>query len=301
MKNDFEQEKQGIKLVISAHPDMVDAISDYLIGVLDAGVEMGVQDGGGQVEINGFMEKDMSEQEVEAVVTSLTSHLEGLAEIFSLPCPEMKQAAVTRQDWSSSWKQHFVPFQVIPGVIIRPTWEDYQPQENELVITMDPGMAFGTGHHATTSSSMSLIRKVVEDHPDATVVDVGTGTGVLGIAALLLGAGSVLGIDNDMDAVEAAKSNVQLNNLAARMDVTQDDIAELKGEYDLVVANIVHDVLQQLKPDLVRLVKPGGEMVLSGLIAGKQVDSILTSFTGMHLIEQQTEGEWAALRLQKKR
>ncbi len=297
-----KQKKEGIKLVVSAHPDLVDAISDYMIGVLDAAVEAGVQNLSGQKEVNGFMEKEMSDQELKTIETSFSAYLRELAEIFNLPCPDIKLVTVANEDWSSSWKKHFIPFQVIPGVTICPTWEDYQPRDKELVITMDPGMAFGTGHHPTTSMSLNLIRKTLEDIPGATVVDVGTGTGVLGIAALLFGAGKVLGIDNDVDAVTAAMANVTLNNLEKNMTVSHENIAELDNEFDLVVANIVHDVLQQLKLNLVNLVRPGGQMVLSGLLAGEQVDSIVTSFAdeGMKLIELQTEGEWAALRLKKK-
>ncbi len=120
---------------------------------------------------------------------------------------------IDEEDWGKNWKDHFKPFTIVPGLVIAPTWEEYQPAAGEAVITMDPGMAFGTGHHATTSLSLELIRRTLVENGGQRLLDVGTGTGILGMAALLFGAKDVLGLDNDPEAVSAAEENVRRNSL----------------------------------------------------------------------------------------
>jgi len=300
-----ENRKNGawLKLVITAPNEMVDAVSDYMVGILGAAVEVSVEDVVEHRVINGFLQqKDLSQNEIDALTGSLHDYLKELASIFNKNCPSVEAVTIEEQDWSENWKIHFKPFEVIPGMVIAPTWEAYLPEENELVIEMDPGMAFGTGHHPTTSMSIALIKKAVEDLGACSVVDVGTGTGVLGMAALLLGATEAYGVDNDIDAVCAAAENIQHNGLSDRMRVTGEDIAAVEGAYDLVVANIIHDVLVMMKNDLVRLVGKGGQMVLSGLLQGEQVDNIVKVFTAggeLQLADKLGQGEWGAIRFKR--
>ncbi|PID77192.1 MAG: hypothetical protein CSB24_02735 [Deltaproteobacteria bacterium] len=299
----YPNEKQPatwLKITITAAPELAGAISDYMTGVLAAGVEINLE--GERRVINGFLgQKNLPDKEIESIRLSLKKHLTQLAGIFGLPEPELHMGKFTHKDWSNNWKQHFAPFQVIPGLTIAPTWENYQANGKESVIIMDPGMAFGTGQHPTTARSISLIQKSLAELKGAEMLDVGTGTGILGMAALLLGAERVLGIDNDSDAAVAALANIRLNGLGKAMQVSRQDITELTGEYDLVAANIVHNTLLEMKTELIRLVKPGGQMVLSGLLAGEQAKNIVHTFVqgGMQFIEEETEGEWAALRFGK--
>ncbi len=163
-------------------------------------------------------------------------------------------------------------------------------------------MAFGTGHHPTTSMSIALIKKAVAELGSCSVVDVGTGTGVLGMAALLLGAGSAYGVDNDIDAVCIAGENIQHNGLSDKMLISGQDIASVEGPFDIVVANIIHDVLVMMKNDLIRLTGKSGQMVLSGLLQGEQIDNIIKEFTEgkeLELVDKEGLGEWGAIRFKR--
>lgn len=296
-------ENAWLKLTITTTVELVDAISDFMVGVIHAGVEVGVEDFVEKRILNSYLEKkNLDESEIQETVSKVGSHLAELADIFQVECPELQVTTIYEEDWGNNWKAHFTPFAVVPGLIIAPTWEEYSPSTDEQVIKMDPGMAFGTGHHATTSMSISLIQKALKDKQRATVLDVGTGTGVLGMAALIYGAEKVLGVDNDIEAVLAGRDNVALNDFSEKMIVSQEDVADINGEYTLVVANIIHDVLQLLRQDLIKNIATGGELVLSGLLAGEQVESIILTFTEGNILvleEQLCKGEWAALRFKK--
>ena len=145
---------------------------------------------------------------------------------------------------------------------------------------------------------MRCIKEVLESSDaDQRLLDVGTGTGILGIAAALFGAAEVLGIDNDPDAVSAAKENVVRNRLQQSMQVSLTPLSRLEGSYDVVVANIIHDVLVEMSADLIRLTAAGGVLILSGILVGEQVESVVTLFTeaGFSLEKEEASGEWAAL------
>ena len=291
-----------LELVITCSPRLTDAVTDYLIGVFDAGVEFGVEDHLLEHTLHVYLEKENPSPELIAEITAqVREYLEELAEIFMVSSPTLTSSVIEDEDWSSSWKKHFTPFAVTPGLVIKPSWEEYLPAEGELVIEMDPGMAFGTGHHATTSLCLGFMRQALDERPGA-VLDVGTGTGILAMAAALFGARQVMAIDNDPAAVEAALENVFNNSLMDRVEVAQTPLEELTGSYTLVVANIIHDVLLVMAPDLERLTESGGTLVLSGILAGEQAENIARVYGGMgfSLAAKEEKGEWAALQLCKR-
>jgi len=148
-----------------------------------------------------------------------------------------------------------------------------------------------------------MLKGVVLKTPGCTVLDVGSGTGILAMAAALFGADRVLGIDNDQDAVAAARGNVRRNSLEDRLNISGRGLGEIEESYHLVVANIIHDVLAALADELSRVTKPGGTLVLSGLIHGVQTESMVRCFLarGFNLVEEARDSEWGALRLEKKK
>jgi ribosomal protein L11 methyltransferase len=148
-----------------------------------------------------------------------------------------------------------------------------------------------------------MLQEMVLKNPGCNVLDVGTGTGILGMAASLFGASEVMGIDNDQDAVTAAWENVRVNHLEEKVNISGRNLGEIEQRYQLVVANIVHDVLTALAEDLARVTKPGGTLLLSGLIHGEQTESIAHCFQAKDftLVEQRREREWGALRLEKRK
>jgi len=290
--------RRWLKISITADPALTDAIEDFLVGISDAGVELAADQPGETTLIHGYFDKTQKDEaEIEQILNQLTGYLRELAEIFEVAVPAITTAFIDDEDWSATWKEHFKPFAIIPGLVIAPTWEEYAAKEGEQVIVMDPGMAFGTGHHATTSLSLQLLREALAGRTDSSVLDVGTGTGILGMAAALFGAARVMAIDNDPEAVTAAGENIARNNLQSVMEVDITPLSSVTGPFSLVVANIVHDVLLALAPDLTRLTAAGGRLILSGILAGPQVASIIACFTtaGFSLIRQEQKKEWSAL------
>ena len=270
---------------IILNPILEEAVVDFLVGVMAGAVEQTVNDKNQDLTLNVyFEEKDQSKQLRANLQAKVEQQLSELADIFRVEIPEISWDLIEDQDWSSNWKVHFKPFTITRGLTIVPTWEEYQPEENEQVIIMDPGMAFGTGHHATTSMSLDLLRKVVTSSGgDISVLDVGCGTGILGMGAALFGADKALGIDNDPEAVRVAIENVALNEGAASMEVTQTPLQDLKESFGCIVANIIHDVLLTMKDDFYRLLPQNGDLILSGILHGEQEQNIIKQFEGAEI------------------
>ncbi|MEK4385249.1 50S ribosomal protein L11 methyltransferase [Solibacillus sp. FSL W7-1464] len=179
---------------------------------------------------------------------------------------------VDEEDWSTAWKQYYHPVKISERFTIVPTWEDYKPvSTDELIIELDPGMAFGTGTHPTTVMCLQALEKVVQR--DHTVVDVGTGSGVLSIGAAMLGAKSVHALDLDEVAVNAARENVELNKMSDIVEVFHGNLLDtVKEPADIVVANILAEIIMSFTDDAFSIVKSGGIYVTSGIIGAKKDD-----------------------------
>ncbi|RAZ68502.1 50S ribosomal protein L11 methyltransferase [Planococcus maitriensis] len=179
---------------------------------------------------------------------------------------------VNEEDWATSWKKYYHPVKISKRFTIVPTWETYHPvSSDELIIELDPGMAFGTGTHPTTVMSLQALEKHVER--GNTVIDVGTGSGVLAIGAALLEAGSVRALDLDEIAVKAAGLNVKLNKVQDRVNVFHGNLLEaIDDPADVVVANILAEIIMSFTDDAYQAVKPGGIYITSGIIAQKKND-----------------------------
>ncbi|MCR6096795.1 50S ribosomal protein L11 methyltransferase [Salipaludibacillus agaradhaerens] len=178
---------------------------------------------------------------------------------------------VNEEEWSTAWKKYYKPVKVSDHITITPTWEDYQPVgEEEIVIELDPGMAFGTGTHPTTVLCIQALERHLYD--GASVVDVGTGTGVLSIAAAKLGAAKVHALDLDEVAVKSAKLNVKLNKVQEIVDVTQDNLLDNQALQtpDLIVANILAEVIVNMTDEAFQSLKTGGTLITSGIIQTKR-------------------------------
>lgn len=291
--------KKWLQVTVTADPALIDPVSDFLIGVLDAGVEAAAIDEPDYGTVNGYIQDpDPDPAQVKRILDQVSGYLNELKDIFNVPAPHMSSKIIEDEDWGKSWKEHFTPFAIVPGLVIVPTWEEYIPQDDEAVITMDPGMAFGTGHHATTSLTLEFIRESLEGTAGKRLLDVGTGTGILGMAGLLFNAGEVNATDNDPDAVKAATENVAFNGMQDKMKVSLTPLSEIVDTYDIVIANIVHDVLISMADELIRLTEKNGYLILSGILAEKQLENIGNVFCGkgLRLAGEKVRGEWAAIR-----
>jgi ribosomal protein L11 methyltransferase len=204
---------------------------------------------------------------------------------------------LVEEDWGAGWKEHFHPFRAAPHLVVKPTWEPYAAAPGEAVIEMDPGMAFGTGLHASTRLALALIEEQCMAAQPRRVLDLGTGTGILAMAAALRGAADVLAIDTDPDAVAAARLNVARNRLEGIVRVGDENLAAVPGPFDLIAANITADVLLALAPLLAARLAPAGSLVLAGVLAGEQEREVRAAYErlGLRCSDARSEGEWAAL------
>ena len=208
---------------------------------------------------------------------------------------ELDTRAVKEADWANNWKQYFRPLPVGKRLLICPSWETADPQ-GRTVLTIDPGMAFGTGGHDTTRLMLESMEPYITGQTD--VLDVGCGSGILSIAALLLGAKSAVGVDIDATAVKTAIENGRLNGMEEpRYHMTVGNLADaVDGTYSVVVANIVADAIKLLSPDVPRFLAPGGVYLVSGIIDTREADvtEALTA-CGFAIVERKERGGWLCL------
>ncbi|MGA9754815.1 MAG: 50S ribosomal protein L11 methyltransferase [Desulfobaccales bacterium] len=235
---------------------------------------------------------DWQRQELQDYIKRLSGY-----ELYPLGL-EVRQVA--EEDWAEAWKAHFKPLKVTDHVVIRPPWEEYAAQPGETVITIYPGMAFGTGRHASTLLCLRALEQVWEARlPRAggpwQVLDVGTGTGILALVAARYGA-EVLAIDLDPEAVAAALENVRLNNLVDRVYVEETPLASLRQQFGLILANITAPDLLQLAEALTARLLSEGVLIISGFLA-EDVPSLLSRYQGLGLHQTGflTHEDWGAL------
>ena len=217
--------------------------------------------------------------------------------------PAVLYEEIVEEDWGKNWKKEYKPTRVSERIIIKPTWEEYEALNNEIVIEIDPGLAFGTGLHASTRLALQLIETAftVDPFPEK-VLDVGTGTGILAMAAALLGAPEIMAIDNDPDAVVCATANIEQNGLTHMVTASNKNLDKVKGPFDLVVANITADVLSLLAPQLAKLTSDSGQLILAGILKGDQAAGIERIFTDLDftLCNSPMEDEWQAFLFSRK-
>lgn len=200
------------------------------------------------------------------------------------------------KDWLAEWKKGFKPFKLVGDFWVVPSWLE-APPEAKRSVSIDPGMAFGTGTHATTQMMAFFIHKLAEKHsaqlPQWAMLDVGTGTAILAMLAKLSGMGSVTGIEIDPEARRVARDNVQLNNLSS-IEIPETQIDEIRKQYDVVVANIIDGVLINIKKDLLRVLKPGGHLFLTGILEERD-NHFFEKFienSGLKVVRRLEKDEW---------
>ncbi|MBT8362401.1 MAG: 50S ribosomal protein L11 methyltransferase, partial [Deltaproteobacteria bacterium] len=253
-KKDADQVKTIVKLSIETDPELVDTVSDYLVGVCDAAVEFQVDKSNAALCIHGFMHMlAFTPEKLEDLTDQVAKFVDEMARIFQLPLPRVSSEVIADQDWSTSWRDYFKPFEIVSDLIVAPSWDPHHAHDHKKVIVLDPGMAFGTGHHATTRLCLKMIASALKGSTACSLLDVGTGTGILGMAAILFGAMTVVGVDNDDEAVRIAKINVQRNNLEQQMRVSNVSLNHINQQFEVVVANILHNILWDMADHLERL------------------------------------------------
>lgn len=287
-----------LQLSVEAHPEAVDAIANVF-----------QENGTGGVAIHQPVQQDREGEDAPTFVgmpvihayLPMTSgygdrvdrierdlwHLQA----FNLsPVGTMKRTEIEEEDWANGWKEHFHPLR-IGRVVIKPSWREWNSEPGDLIMELDPGMAFGTGLHPTTRLVVQALQERVR--PGTRVLDLGCGSGILAMAAALLGA-TVQAIDISEVAVEVAEQNVLANGLQERVTVTTGSIdAATEPNYDLVFANIIASVLIDLAPQLASVLAPGADLLASGIIE-ERAENVRTAFreAGLLIVEETCEGDW---------
>lgn len=202
---------------------------------------------------------------------------------------------VQESDWANEWKKYYKPTKIGKKIVVKPSWEDYKQEEGDLIIELDPGMAFGTGTHETTSMCIRELENYVDD--TKTVFDIGCGSGILAIAAAKLGAKDVVAGDLDEVAVKVSKENCEINHVSDKVTVKHGSLFEVvDSKADVIVANIIADIIKILAKDVSKFLNEDGVFISSGIILAK-IDEVCESLTenGFEIVKVERLGEWSAI------
>jgi ribosomal protein L11 methyltransferase len=216
--------------------------------------------------------------------------------------PEIVITEIEDEDWNEKWKSFFRPIKVTKNIVIKPSWRNYWKKADEIVIELDPGMAFGTGTHSSTRLCLQALEELAAQLPDtadSSLLDVGTGSGILSIAAALLGIRTVQGIDIDLQAVTCAKKNAAINSVAERVCFEGTPLHNIPRTFAIIVANILPQTLIDMKDDLIRHLAPSGSLILSGIIQ-ERAREVIDAFRKELVFKKETrEEEWSCLLFQR--
>lgn len=254
---------------------------------------------GDDVKVTGYYEVDDRLRDRILYIESELNRIKSLDLGMDLGKLETRDHSLAEEDWTESWKKAFKPLRLGSHIVVKPTWETAALEPGDHVIEIDPGMAFGTGTHETTGMCVQLIEKYVKPGDDA--IDIGTGTGILGIAAAQMGAKRVLATDLDAVAVRVAAENARLNGLSDVIDVRCGDLLEAVDERaDVVIANIIADVIIGMALPVRDHINDGGVFICSG-IAVNRLEDVLDALkdAGYQVLDALTEGEWSAVAARK--
>lgn len=229
------------------------------------------------------------EEDIKAILSFLKENIEekGFAKITT--------AEIEDEDYLNNWKKYFKTFRIGRNIVIKPSWEDYEEKEEDIIIDIDPGMAFGTGTHETTSLCIEALEDYVEKGD--TVFDIGCGSGILSIVSAKLGAEKVVAIDLDPLCVKTSKENIIKNKLEDKIKVEKGDLLQvLQGKADLIVSNIIAEVILTMTDDIKDYLKVGGRFIASGIILEKK-DRVLESLedNDFKIEKIKTQGEWVSI------
>lgn len=282
-----------VEIRVEVGHEAMEAVADFLVSEGAGGV---AYDEDEQCTVTAYFRPDTARQ----VVERLRSHLAMLPEFGLDPgAARVSERFVPDADWANAWREYYHVRRIGKRLVIRPTWEAYDSQPGDVVIDMDPGMAFGTGEHATTELCLEALDELTR--PGQVVADLGTGSGILAIAAAKLGASRVDAVDIDPEAVAVAEQNVRVNGVEDSVQIREGTVVALSSfgdvQYDLIVMNIIADVIIAALPDVLRFVGPRTQLIFSGII-DLRLDDVRKALAAAGLREYDTRqrGEWVLVR-----
>jgi ribosomal protein L11 methyltransferase len=286
--------------------EMVDTMADFLVELTGNGVgidnlhldtfSLDTLEDSPTKSVKAYLPLDASLEEMRIKVEHFLADHGPAFDGFVYTAPVVQ--VVRNEDWANNWKVHFKPVRIGERLVIKPTWEEYQKLPGDLVIEIDPGMAFGTGAHPTTRMCLESIERICFNEKggklQGRLLDVGTGSGVLSIAGALMGETEITAVDIDPEAVRVTRENLELNGVLNLVDASTTPLGELGGEYGIVVANILAEELVRLAGQLIARVAPGGWLILSGILTEKE-EFVCAGFPALTLVDNPRDAEWSCL------
>jgi ribosomal protein L11 methyltransferase len=279
-----------LEISLQADPVLHEPLSTYLFDLGCTGV---VSEDFQDRNLRGYLP---FEQDMEEVRDRMVLYLQNLKEIFpDIPAPTLRISKMDNQDWALNWRRFFRPVQVTPGLLILPAWERIPETDVVHIIRMDPGPASGTGQHPTTRMCLEAMERVSPRRP-WTLLDVGTGSGILAIYGIQLGAKQVVAVDTDPEAIRWAGQNIRLNHAAEAIRLSQEPVEQMREKFSLICANLILGEILRLMPSLSRLVEAGGWLILSGILEN-QVREVTASLSknGLEIHETLHQEEWTCV------
>lgn len=305
-----KQPEKWLKMEIEANAQVMDALGNFLT---ETGAQ-GIFQEALEPQLPGDFPEQSDTENIHAYfpddarvgkrISTVQNYLDSLSQIFpKFKKPSLKTEVISDPDWGEQWKKYFKPIRVSGNIIVKPTWERYSPSSRDIIIEIDPGMAFGTGQHASTRMCLQAVEDIIlkdRSIKNWKVLDVGCGTGILGITAAKLGAQDVIGVDIDKKAVEIARENAAINEVDDCIKFINRDVKTLNESRNLIIANLTAKLLLELGEHLKNLLVPNGYMVISGIVEPDR-QAIEENFCIAPFIQDAviTEKEWVCYALKK--
>jgi len=290
-----DESPEWLEVAIEAVPEFHDPLSAFFFDLGATGVVL--EDFGNQT-LKAYLPLKRSPEDIHNRISIYLHHLSLIHP--HLPLPGFKLRRMVNQDWQQNWRRFFHPVSVTPNLLILPVWENRPPDVREThIIHLDPGPAFGTGQHATTRMCLKAMESF-EAEEKQTLLDVGTGSGILAIYGAKLGFGNIVAIDVDPEAVRWAERNIGLNGVAKGISLSGTAVEAIMNRFSLVCANLMLGELLRLMPDFSRLLETNGHLVISGILRDQveRIEEALPS-TGFTISRMLYEDEWACMVLRK--
>jgi ribosomal protein L11 methyltransferase len=287
---------EWIEVSVRVVPEAAEAISELLSRYAPQGVAIDLGEDEDRppdapVIVRAYLSEEVAASGAKRAIEEGLWHLSQIWDVI----PEPAFRSIPDRDWTAGWKSRVPTLHLGHRVVIKPSWRTYAPAEDEVVLEMDPGLAFGTGLHPTTQLCVEAVEDFVQ--PGARVLDLGTGTGILALVAVKLGAGSLLAVDTDENAIIAARQNIRANGALDAVELRHGSLGDVEGRYDLILANILAPVIESMaREGLAARLQPDGILIASGIL-DEQVDGVTGVLTsnGLRVMERRISQEWAAM------
>jgi ribosomal protein L11 methyltransferase len=285
------------RISVTTSLEAEDAVSELLGSLLGTAAAAYFNLETGVSIVSVFRDQKFDSTQIRADVTAGLKRIEACG--LAPGSGRIEIAKVKREDWAESWKRHFHPLEIGQSLLVKPSWSNQRPRKNQALVILDPGLSFGTGQHPTTSFCLGEIARCHENGTARSFLDIGTGSGILAIAAAKLGYQPVEAFDFDSESVRVAKANVRKNRVEHRVKLTRGDVTKLPlkpaRQFDLVCANLISTLLIAEKRRIAGRVRRGGTLVLAGILAAEFAE-VERAFAGLKfkLLANRVENEWCS-------